>query len=269
MLRKPVELNHLDEPSARLDSFTFPRLPPAAAGCGLRIATRLSRPRFSCSGFALLSARHRPGARQVHRLHLRRRFRAPRLHRRLSASGPDQLPADRRRSVDRFVTILSRYREGDQQEEGDEALSVILNTMLLVLGAAILLAEIFAPVIRTFLLRDGSCRGRALHAHDAHPAARRSSSSSPAESSQPLHWFASSSPIRRSRRWFTPWGIIFGGLLFSARLASPRWPGERWPEPSPGRSWSMAMQPIAPACATRPGSTSQSGCAPGYACRFP
>src|ERR1700735_369127 len=29
-----------------------------------------------------------------------------------------------------FVTILSRYREAGQHEEGDEALSVILNTML-------------------------------------------------------------------------------------------------------------------------------------------
>jgi putative peptidoglycan lipid II flippase len=45
-----------------------------------------------------------------------------------------------------FVTILSRYREAGQHEEGDEALSVILNTMLLVLGCAIFLAEFAAPV---------------------------------------------------------------------------------------------------------------------------
>jgi putative peptidoglycan lipid II flippase len=44
-----------------------------------------------------------------------------------------------------FVTILSRYREANQHEEGDQALSVILNTMLLVLGGAILLAEFFVP----------------------------------------------------------------------------------------------------------------------------
>ena len=45
-----------------------------------------------------------------------------------------------------FVTILSRYREAGEHEEGDKALSVILNTMLLALGAAILLAEFAAPL---------------------------------------------------------------------------------------------------------------------------
>lgn len=45
-----------------------------------------------------------------------------------------------------FVTILSRYREANQHEEGDRALSVILTTMLLVLGGAILLAEFFVPL---------------------------------------------------------------------------------------------------------------------------
>ena len=45
-----------------------------------------------------------------------------------------------------FVTILSRYREANQHEEGDRALSVILTTMLLVLGGAILLAEFAVPL---------------------------------------------------------------------------------------------------------------------------
>ena len=45
-----------------------------------------------------------------------------------------------------FVTILSRYREAGKHEEGDEALSVILNTMLLALGSAILIAELAAPL---------------------------------------------------------------------------------------------------------------------------
>jgi putative peptidoglycan lipid II flippase len=44
-----------------------------------------------------------------------------------------------------FVTILTRYREQGREAEGDRSLSVILSTMYLVLGAAILLAEIFAP----------------------------------------------------------------------------------------------------------------------------
>jgi putative peptidoglycan lipid II flippase len=45
-----------------------------------------------------------------------------------------------------FVTILTRYRETGRDAEGERSLSVILTTMYLILGAAILLAEIFAPV---------------------------------------------------------------------------------------------------------------------------
>jgi putative peptidoglycan lipid II flippase len=45
-----------------------------------------------------------------------------------------------------FVTILTRYRETGREEEGQRSLSVILTTMYLVLGAAIVLAEIFAPL---------------------------------------------------------------------------------------------------------------------------
>jgi putative peptidoglycan lipid II flippase len=44
-----------------------------------------------------------------------------------------------------FVTILTRYRETGREAEGERSLSVILTTMYLVLGAAIVLAEIFAP----------------------------------------------------------------------------------------------------------------------------
>ena len=44
-----------------------------------------------------------------------------------------------------FVTILSRYRDSGRDDEGTRAMSVILTSMLLVLGGAILLAEIFAP----------------------------------------------------------------------------------------------------------------------------
>jgi putative peptidoglycan lipid II flippase len=44
-----------------------------------------------------------------------------------------------------FVTILTRYRETGREAEGERSLSVILTTMYLVLGAAILLGEIFAP----------------------------------------------------------------------------------------------------------------------------
>jgi putative peptidoglycan lipid II flippase len=44
-----------------------------------------------------------------------------------------------------FVTILTRYREAGREAEGQRSLSVILTTMYLVLGAAIVLAELIAP----------------------------------------------------------------------------------------------------------------------------
>ncbi len=50
-----------------------------------------------------------------------------------------------------FITILSRYREQGREHEGEQALSVILSVMLLVLGAAVLFGEVFAPFYtRTF-----------------------------------------------------------------------------------------------------------------------
>jgi len=44
-----------------------------------------------------------------------------------------------------LITILNRYRERGDEEGGDRALSVILTTMLVVLGSGILLGEVFAP----------------------------------------------------------------------------------------------------------------------------
>jgi putative peptidoglycan lipid II flippase len=45
-----------------------------------------------------------------------------------------------------LVTILTRYRETGRDAEADHTLSVILTTMTLVLGCAILIAEIEAPL---------------------------------------------------------------------------------------------------------------------------
>jgi putative peptidoglycan lipid II flippase len=44
-----------------------------------------------------------------------------------------------------FVTMLTRYRNAGREAEAERSLSVILTTMLLVLGSAIVLAEILAP----------------------------------------------------------------------------------------------------------------------------
>ena len=43
------------------------------------------------------------------------------------------------------ITILNRYRESGDEAGGDRALSVILNTMLVVLCAGLLLGEVLAP----------------------------------------------------------------------------------------------------------------------------
>ncbi len=52
-----------------------------------------------------------------------------------------------------FVTMLSRYRDEGREREGEEAMSVILTTMLCVLGAAVLAAEFLAPLYVRALLR--------------------------------------------------------------------------------------------------------------------
>ena len=43
------------------------------------------------------------------------------------------------------ITILNRYLVAGDEEGADRALSVILTTMLVVLGAGVVLGEIFAP----------------------------------------------------------------------------------------------------------------------------
>ncbi|MEO6910097.1 MAG: murein biosynthesis integral membrane protein MurJ [Edaphobacter sp.] len=45
-----------------------------------------------------------------------------------------------------LITILDRYRAAGDEEGGDRAISIVLNAMIVVFGAAMLLAEIFAPV---------------------------------------------------------------------------------------------------------------------------
>jgi len=52
-----------------------------------------------------------------------------------------------------FVTMLTRYRDQGHDAEGERAMSVILTTMVLVLGTAIVLAEFAAPVLVRLLLR--------------------------------------------------------------------------------------------------------------------
>jgi putative peptidoglycan lipid II flippase len=116
-----------------------------------------------------------------------------------------------------FVTILSRYREANQHEEGGEALSVILNTMLLVLGGAILLAEFFVPVYTRFFFPSSPAEA-ALCTHLTRILL-------PGQ----LFFFAGGvlAAVALVRKQFTyqaisplvyTLGIIFGGLLFSRRL---------------------------------------------------
>jgi len=51
-----------------------------------------------------------------------------------------------------FVSMLTRYRDAGREAEGGRAMSVILTTMTLVLGSAVVLAEFIAPFyVRIFL----------------------------------------------------------------------------------------------------------------------
>jgi putative peptidoglycan lipid II flippase len=58
-----------------------------------------------------------------------------------------------------FVTILDRYRADNNEPEGERALSIILNTMVIVLGGAILLAEIFTPLFTRIYFDPASPQG--------------------------------------------------------------------------------------------------------------
>jgi len=58
-----------------------------------------------------------------------------------------------------FVTILDRYRAANDEAEGERALSIILNTMVIVLGSAILLAEIFTPLFTRIYFDPASPQG--------------------------------------------------------------------------------------------------------------
>ncbi|HET8638092.1 MAG TPA: lipid II flippase MurJ [Acidobacteriaceae bacterium] len=51
-----------------------------------------------------------------------------------------------------FVTMLTRYHDQNRDREGERAMSVILTTMGLVLGSAIIVAEFFAPLYVRLLL---------------------------------------------------------------------------------------------------------------------
>jgi len=55
-----------------------------------------------------------------------------------------------------FVTILSRYHERGEHEEGERALSIILNMMLVVMGTAIVAAEFLAPWYTRIYFAPGS-----------------------------------------------------------------------------------------------------------------
>ena len=61
-----------------------------------------------------------------------------------------------------FVTMLTRYRDSGREAEAERSLSVILTTMLLVLGAAIVLAEVLAPYYVNWWFRGFSADKIAL-----------------------------------------------------------------------------------------------------------
>ncbi len=116
-----------------------------------------------------------------------------------------------------FTTILSRFRERGEDAAGERSLSVILNTMLLVLGGAILLAELLAPLY--------------THAFFFGRPAEVALSTSLTRILLPAQLFFFAGGVLTSvtlvRKQFTyqgispliyTVGIIFGGLLFAHRL---------------------------------------------------
>jgi putative peptidoglycan lipid II flippase len=64
-----------------------------------------------------------------------------------------------------FVTILTRYRDTGREAQGQRSLSVILTTMMLVLGGALVLAEIFAPLYIRHMFNGFEPEKQALCVH--------------------------------------------------------------------------------------------------------
>ena len=64
-----------------------------------------------------------------------------------------------------FITILSRYREQGREQEGEQALSVVLSVMLLVLGTAVVLGEVFAPYYTRVFFHGFDAEKAALCTH--------------------------------------------------------------------------------------------------------
>ena len=119
-----------------------------------------------------------------------------------------------------FVTILDRYRAANDEAEGERALSIILNTMVLVLSVAILLAEIFTPLFTRIYFDPNSPEGLLC--------TRITRIILPAQ----LFFFAGGvlASVMLVRKQFTlqaiapliyNFGIIFGGVLLADRMGIP------------------------------------------------
>jgi putative peptidoglycan lipid II flippase len=61
-----------------------------------------------------------------------------------------------------LITILNRYRQQGDEDGADHALLIVLNGVAAILGTAILLAEIFAPVYTRIAFHDFSPESAAL-----------------------------------------------------------------------------------------------------------
>ena len=138
-----------------------------------------------------------------------------------------------------FVTILSRYREAEKHEEGDVALSkLILNTMLLVLGGAILIAEFAAPIYSRIFLKDDPAQAalctemtRILLPGAIIFLCGRGAGVGGASAEADLRTRRCSSPLVYTL------GIIGGGgCIIAVARNSHRWHGARWRDRLRGRS---------------------------------
>jgi putative peptidoglycan lipid II flippase len=129
-----------------------------------------------------------------------------------------------------FVTILTRYRETGRDAEGERSLSVIITTMCLVLGTAIVIAEILAPYYIHWWFNGFDAKKAAL-------CVQLTRILLPAQ----LCFFAGGvfGAVLLVRKQFSVqavapliygFGTIVGGVLLEWKIGARRWPSAQWGE---------------------------------------
>jgi len=125
-----------------------------------------------------------------------------------------------------FVTILTRYHEEGRDAEGERSLSVILTTMYLVLGTAILLAEIVAPWYVRWWFNGFDAHKPALYVTLTRILVPAQVCFFAGGALAPCCWFASNSMCRRWRRSSMVLERSGAACCSSSGSAFLHWPSE-------------------------------------------